>query len=264
MLKSLIYRPNHYLDSSGGFAWVGHTPFAHWLMKALRPKIFVELGTHYGGSYFSFCDGALQYQLETQCYAVDSWQGDDHAGHYDEKVWEYVSEKNETYANFSSLNRCQFTDAIELFEDASIDLLHIDGFHTYNAVSEDFHTWLPKLSGDAVVLFHDTQVFKADFGVHKFWSEIQNQNPKSCFEFHHSHGLGVLCLGGNDNIFERFAPAGINEGEFRALFEVAGVAVFDAFVPKKKVVSVNEVFALTKQLCDQSQEYREEIKKLVA
>ncbi len=41
--------------------------------------------------------------------------------------------------------RMLFEDATHHFSDESVDLLHIDGLHTYDAVQEDFTTWLPKV-----------------------------------------------------------------------------------------------------------------------
>ena len=175
-------------------AWLGHLPFAAWVIQEVSPKVFVELGTHSGNSYFSFCQSVAEARLPTKCFAVDTWRGDIQAGHYDDGIFLTVNTHNdEHYAGFSRLLRMPFDEATTHFADESIDLLHIDGLHTYDAVQHDFKTWLPKLAPGAVVLFHDIHVRQGDFGVWKLWEQLQARYPSN-LEFKHSYGLGVIQL----------------------------------------------------------------------
>lgn len=175
-------------------AWWAHLPFAFWIITATRPRVFVELGSHYGVSYAGFCEAVSRAQTGSRCYAVDTWEGDQHAGAYDESVyWGLKTFHDRRYSAFSELLRSTFDDALGQFENGSIDLLHIDGLHTYEAVKHDFEAWLPKLSDKAVVLFHDTNVRKDDFGIHRLFAELAERYPS--FEFLHGFGLGVLCVG---------------------------------------------------------------------
>jgi hypothetical protein len=190
-LSSMLW-PARYLAPS---AWVEHVPFAFWIVDALRPRVVVELGSHYGTSYFAFCQAVERLGLDARCYAVDTWKGDDQAGFYGEEVFQKVSAHNTNeYSAFSNLLRSTFDDALPHFADGSIDLLHIDGHHTFDSVRHDFETWLPKLSPRAVVLFHDTNVRWEKFGVARYFTSLREKYP--AFEFHHGHGLGVLSVGG--------------------------------------------------------------------
>jgi len=175
-------------------AWIEHAPFAFWLVEAHRPATLVELGTHWGYSFFAFCQAVNALGLDTRCFAVDTWKGDDHAGRYDEEVFASVYKHNESrYATFARLMRATFEEAVPSFAGGSIDLLHIDGRHFYDDVRHDFECWRSKLSPRAIVLFHDTAVHESEFGVHRLWTELRQQYPH--FEFLHGHGLGVLGVG---------------------------------------------------------------------
>ena len=183
--------PEHLSDID---SWQGLIPLAFALIDLLRPRCFVELGTHKGDSYGAFCQALDRQNQAARAYAVDTWQGDEHAGVYGGQVYEALRHWHDPrFGHFFLLVRSTFDEALRHFDDGSVDLLHIDGLHTEEAVRHDFETWLPKMSRQGVVLFHDTNVRERGFGVWRLWKELSARHPGREFPF--SHGLGVLCVG---------------------------------------------------------------------
>src|SRR5262245_8981055 len=194
LLRSIVF--THPVRLVHPPSWVAHIPFAFWLVDVLRPRTIVELGTHSGVSYSAFAQAVQKLGLDAATYAVDTWKGDHQAGFYGEDVFkEWSSFHDRHFSSFSRLVRSTFEEALSKFPDGSIDLLHIDGVHTYEAVRQDFESWFPKLSSRAVVLMHDTNAREADFGVWRFWQEVAARHPT--FAFLHAHGLGVVGIGHN-------------------------------------------------------------------
>jgi hypothetical protein len=161
-------------------AWKGHRPFAEWLVQQLNPKTIVDLGVDYGYSTFVWSNAAR----DAEVFGIDFFEGDIHTG------------TRQTYDSVTSLARkhdlTNLTVLRAEFESVAkvwcrpVDILHIDGLHTLEAVKADFACWSPHVRQNGVILFHDTAV--DEFGVKDFFATL----PEDCrHSFPHSFGLGV-------------------------------------------------------------------------
>ena len=217
--KQLFAHPKRLLKES---AWNEHVPFAMLLVELQRPRVIVELGTHCGVSYCAFCQAVMETGAGASCYAVDTWAGDGHTGPYGGDVYENLKAHHKQYESFSQLLRMTFDEALQQVPDESVDLLHIDGLHTYEAVKRDYNTWLPKMSERGIILFHDTVVTERGFGVHQLWRELTPSFPH--FNFEHGCGLGVLVVGKDqpEAVIKFLQTANANASTTRELFSSLG------------------------------------------
>jgi predicted O-methyltransferase YrrM len=160
-------------------AWKGHRDFAESIVKILNPKIIVDLGVDWGYSSFCFANPDIG-----KVYAIDLFCPNEYNNI---NTLEHVNNFKDAY-NFSNLEFIQadFCDLAKSWTH-EIDILHIDGWHSYEEVKRDFNTWSKFVSENGIILMHDTE--ERSFGVKQFFNEIQL--PK--FNFLHSSGLGVVC-----------------------------------------------------------------------
>ena len=182
-----------FLKNYENSAWLGHLEFVMWLVNIFKPKTIVELGVDWAHSTFAFSSEGIG-----NVYGIDCFEGDMHSG--SRNTLETVKE---TYKNLLDtkllLNdnihfiKGYFDDVAKTFN-KQIDLLHIDGLHTYEAVKNDFEKWFPNTSEDSIILFHDIWAFRDSVG--KFFDELDY--PKT--QVTHSAGLGILSR--NKNIID--------------------------------------------------------------
>ncbi len=164
-------------------AWIGHGMLAMQLVETFKPETVVDLGVDYGFSTFCFA-----YPQIGNVYGIDWFKGDDHAGHRDtlnlvDSLYQDIIKKFGV-SNIEFI-KSDFADAAKVWN-KKIDILHIDGFHSYDAVKSDYENWIGFCNEDAIVLFHDVEAFSETVGL--FFSELDG------YKLIHtgSAGLGIL------------------------------------------------------------------------
>ena len=189
-LQTILSRPLYLAQSN----WLEHIPFAFWLMEALKPSGFVELGSDCGASYFAFCQAAARLEIDIDSYAIGDWPDTPEGrAHFNA-----LSQYNEGhYAAFSRIRRGKSKEEAAYFKDTRIDLLHICGTQTYPRTKAVFDSWLPNLSKRAVVILHDSDIRASGYGVNRFVNELRKTYP--VFEFRHGQGLAVIGVGPDQN-----------------------------------------------------------------
>ena len=163
-------------------AWGGHRTFAEFLVSQYTDPTIVELGVDLGFSTFVFAN-ALN-NTNGKIFGIDLFLGDEHTGPRD--TYDIVINQINSH-NLKNIEIIvgDFTEISKKWE-KPIDILHIDGLHTYDAVKNDFNNWSKYLKEDGIIIMHDVSI--PYFGVKHFFKEI---NFGFKLYFIHSAGLGV-------------------------------------------------------------------------
>ncbi len=135
----------------GDSVWV-----LHGLARSLRPEVCVEIGSARGKST-CFVGFALSENGSGKLYAIDPHCQTD---------WNDIDAVDSFDILHRNLAACGVSDFVEVLRDRSdvvaaswtrkIDILFIDGDHSYEGVKRDWELFVPFVKPYGLVIFHDT------------------------------------------------------------------------------------------------------------
>jgi predicted O-methyltransferase YrrM len=120
--------------------------------KKNKEAIFVEIGSYLGASSCFLAAGMKSGKL----YCIDTWQNDAMSEGSQDTLAEFRGNVEKYKDKIVEMRGLSY-DIIGKLKGMiqSIDLLFIDGDHSYNGVKKDWDLYSPLLKNGSIVVFHD-------------------------------------------------------------------------------------------------------------
>lgn len=132
---------------------VGRDDFAVFLAEN-GYKVGAEVGVDRGEYGITLCKAGLKVYGIDSYVRYDAYKGEGmYVSHYEEAL------KNLKGYDYTIINKFS-SDALEDFEDNSLDFVYIDGNHTLPYISMDIFGWERKVRKDGIISGHDYAVVK--------------------------------------------------------------------------------------------------------
>jgi predicted O-methyltransferase YrrM len=174
--KEQIVASIDFASGLGDSAWL-----LHGLVRSMKPEVCVEIGSARGKST-CYIGLALKRNGRGKLYAIDP---------HTQTNWNDTESVDTLAVITRNLQKAGVTNYVEIVRktsgeavaewNANIDMLFIDGDHSYEGVKADWERFLPFMNPFGVVIFHDTlwdirpdpKWQRADMGVPRFVDELR-------------------------------------------------------------------------------------------
>lgn len=190
--------------------------------------VIVEIGSYKGKSTIWLASG-ISNQPESLVYAIDPHKGSsERKGEYGKinTLPEFMNNvKKAGLGNFVQPIACESEKAAKSF-DKKIDLLFIDGSHTFEAAKNDFVLWSQRLKPDGWVVMHDATVLSGPWKVAKKYIFLSR-------EYRDTGMLGSMVFGRHvplGNLFDQII--GLGKNFFSYLFTMSYVKMRSLPLPR--------------------------------
>ena len=120
---------------------------------------FVEVGVWKGRSAAFMAVEINNSKKNIKFDCIDTWEGSVEHQEYDiivdKKLYDLFLENIEPVKNIITPIKMSSLDAVNLYDDESLDFVFIDASHEYEDVKKDIIAWLPKVKVGGVLAGHD-------------------------------------------------------------------------------------------------------------
>ena len=153
--------------------------FAELLSLVDKPSVVVEIGTLRGGTLWAWTRVAAPDAL---IVSIDLPGGSFGGGYLEadmDRLRAYARANQQVELLRADSHSPQTLNRLEsLLAGREIDVLFIDGDHSYEGVGTDYNLYSPLVKQSGMVVFHDVLPHPSwpDCQVHRFWNEIKNSS----------------------------------------------------------------------------------------
>jgi len=144
------------------------------LVNAIKPKTVLEIGTAMGGTLFLLSRFSSSKAL---LISMDLLSDDISSRNFDFYKKIARSRQSIVFLEGDSHKRLTLEKVEKILKDRKVELLFIDGDHSYEGIKKDFKMYSPLVKSGALVCFHDIVPGdpKKVGGVPEFWKEIRER-----------------------------------------------------------------------------------------
>jgi cephalosporin hydroxylase len=164
-------------------------------VRALKPQSVLEIGTHRGGTLYLW---ARLAQPGAVLISIDLPGGKFGGGYspFRAPIYRRFAQQNQRVhlLRANSHSPATLVEVRQLLSGQPIDLLFIDGDHTFEGVKKDWEMYSPLVRSGGLVVFHDVAKNYEDTQVKAFWDTIKTGYTFREYMVHPDglYGIGVL------------------------------------------------------------------------
>lgn len=166
------------------------------VVEEIAPRTVVEIGTGYGGTLFLFATVASPDAVMVSVDLPPSILGRGYPEWKEQLYKSFARNGQKVDLVRGDSHHSSSVEAVtQCLNGRQVDVLFIDGDHTYEGVKIDFERYSPMVRKGGLIVFHDItpSLKNAEIEVPRFWNELRRLYENSEIKFQQDEaGIGIL------------------------------------------------------------------------